>query len=63
MCKSHLGSTGFEGMKWSWRAAEARHCDKPWKAIDEGAASVAVDNIGLKGSCKEAESWYHKESL
>ena len=47
MCKSHPGGTGFEGMKGSWRAAEARHCERPWKAIGEGAASVAISAPGL----------------
>ena len=50
MCKNHLGSTGFEGMKESCRAAEAQHYEKPWKAIGEGAASVAINSPGLKGS-------------
>ena len=49
-CKSHPGGTGFEGMKGSCRAAEAWHCERPWKAIGEGAASVAIDSPGLKGS-------------
>ena len=56
MCKSHPGGTGFEGMKGSCRAAEARHCERPWKAIGEGAASVAIDVPGLKGSCKRVEA-------
>jgi hypothetical protein len=42
-------------------AAEAWHCERPWKAIGEGAASVAIDGLGLKGSCKGA--WHHEESL
>ena len=63
MCKSHPGGTGFEGMKGSCRAAEARHCERPWKAIGEGEASVAVDGPGLKGSCKEIEAWHNEESL
>jgi hypothetical protein len=63
MCKSHPGGTGFEGMKGSCRAAEACHCERPWKAIDEGAASVAIDGSGLKGSCKGFETWHHSESL
>ena len=46
MCKNHLGGTGFEGMEGSWRASEAWHCERPWKAIDESAASVAVDGQG-----------------
>jgi hypothetical protein len=36
MFKSHSGDTGFEGMKGSWRAAEAWHSVRPGKAIDEG---------------------------
>ena len=56
MCKSYPGGTGFEGMKGSRRAAEAQHCERPWKAIGEGAASVAIDGPGLKGSCKGVEA-------
>ena len=63
MCKSHPGGTGFEGMKESHRAAEAWHCERPWKAFGESAASVAIDCSGLKGSCKGVEAWYHEESL
>ena len=63
MCKSHPGGTGFEGMKGSHRAAEALYCERPWKAIGEGAASVVVDGPGLKGSCKGSEAWHHEESL
>ena len=46
MCKGHPGSSGFEGMKGSRRAVEA---------IGEGAASVAIDGPGLKGSCSVLE--------
>ena len=63
MCKSNTGDTGFEGMKGSWRAAEAWRCERPWKVIGEGAASVAVDGPGLKGSRKGVEAWHHEESL
>lgn len=28
----------------------------------EGAASVAAEGPGLKGSCREAETWYHEGS-
>ena len=42
MCKSHSGGTGFERMKRSWRAAEALHCERPWKAIGESASLVAI---------------------
>jgi hypothetical protein len=37
-------------------AAEAWHCERPEKATGEGAASVAVDSPGLKGSYKEVEA-------
>jgi hypothetical protein len=60
MCKSHPGGTGFEDMKGSWRAVEASHCESPWKAIAEGAASIAGEGPGLKVSCKEVD---HEESL
>lgn len=55
MCKGYPGSSGFEGMKRSRRAAEARHCERPWKATGEGAASVAIEGPGLKGSCSVLE--------
>jgi hypothetical protein len=55
MCEGHPGGTGFEGMKGSRRAAEARHCERPWKAIGEGAASVAIEGPGLNGSCSVLE--------
>ena len=55
MFKSNPGGTGFEGMKESCRAAEAQHCERPWKAIGEGAASVAIEGPGLKGSCSVLE--------
>jgi hypothetical protein len=63
MCKSYPGGTGFEGMKGSRRAVEAQHYERPWKAIGEGAASVAIDGPGLKGLCKGVEAWHHEESL
>jgi hypothetical protein len=55
MCKSQPGGTGFEGMKGSRRAAEAMHHERTWKAIGEGAASVAIDGPELKGSCSVLE--------
>ena len=64
MFKNHPGGTSLEGMKGSWRAAEAFHCERPGKAIAEGAtASVAVDCPRLEWSCKEAEAWYCEHSL
>jgi hypothetical protein len=50
MCKSYPGGAGFEGLKRSCRSAEAWPCERPWKAIGYGAASVAIDGPGLKGS-------------
>ena len=61
MCKNHPTGTDFEGMKGSWKAAEAWHYGRLGKAIDEGAASVAVDSPRLKGPCREVR--YHKGSL
>ena len=63
ICKVHPGGTGFEGMKGSRKAAEAQHCERPWKAIGEGAASVAIDGPELKGSCKGVEAWHHEVNL
>ena len=63
MCKSHTGGTGFEGMKESWRTAEAWHCESPQKAIGEGAVSVAVEGQGLNGSCNQVEAYHHEKSL
>ena len=34
---------------------EAWHCERPWKAIGESAASVAIDGPGLKGPCSVLE--------
>jgi hypothetical protein len=63
MCKSHSGGTACEGMKGSWREAEAQHCGRPGKAIGEGKASAVVDGPGLKVSCKGFEAWHPEESL
>ena len=37
-------------------AAEAWHCERPGEVIGEGAASVAVEGLGLKGSCRGDEA-------
>ena len=50
MCKEHLGGTGFDSMKGSWRAAEYLPYEKLGKVIGKGAVSVAVDYPGLKVS-------------
>jgi hypothetical protein len=63
MYKSYPGGTDFEGMKVSWKVAQAWHWERPRKAINEGTASITVDSLGLKGSCKGFEAWHHEESL
>ena len=55
MCKGHPGGTGFEGIKELSRAAEAWHCERPWKAIGEGANSGEIDVPVLKRSCSVLE--------
>jgi hypothetical protein len=45
-------------MKGSHRAAEAQHYERLWKVIGEGVASVAIDDPGLKGSCKGVVAWH-----
>ena len=60
--KSDPGSMYFEGMKQSWRSAEAWQYERPREAIGEGAISV-VEDPGLKESCKESEPWHQEESL
>jgi hypothetical protein len=44
-------------------AANGWHCERPGEAIGKGAASVAVEGPGLKGSCREVEAWHHEKSL
>ena len=53
----------FKGMKESWNAAEACHCERPRKVSSEGTASVAIGGPGMKWSCKGVEVWHHEESL
>ena len=48
MYKSHPSGTRLEGMKGSWRASEAWHCERPGKTIGEHAASAATEGLGLK---------------
>jgi len=59
MSKSHSGGAGSEGMNVSWRTAEAWYCERPWKAIGEGAAPVAIDGSELKG----LEAWTMKKAI
>jgi len=63
MCKSHPGDNDFEGIKESWKVAEAWHDERPGKANGEDSASVAVDDPGLKGLYKEFQAWQHAGSL
>ena len=52
-----VGGTGFESIKGSWRTAEAWHCEGQEDVTDEeGTASVAVEDPGLKGSWREVEA-------
>lgn len=46
----------FKGLKGSWRAAEARHCERPGEFVGEDTALAAVEDPGLKDACKEVES-------
>ena len=50
-------------MKGTWNAAEAWHSEMPEEAIDEGLASMVIEGLGLKGSCKEVEASHLEESL
>jgi hypothetical protein len=45
MCKNYPGGIGFENMKESWRAVEARHCERSRKATGEGVTSVVGKNV------------------
>jgi hypothetical protein len=63
MCKNHSGGIGFEGMKGSWKTAEACYYRRLGKATGESAASIVVDGPGLKGSHKGVAAWHHEESL
>ena len=51
MCTRGPGGAGSKGMKGSWKAAEAGHCERSGEAIGEGAVSVAVEGPGLKETC------------
>lgn len=59
----HPGDTGFEGSKDSWRAGEVWHWQQLGKPIGKSAASVDVDDPGLKGSSRQVEAWHHEERL
>ena len=62
MCKSHLGGTGFEGMKESWRAAETlgtvRGHRRPLVKVQPQLQLMAQY---LKESCLGAEACHHEE--
>lgn len=53
--KSHLGGTGFEGMKELWRTSEVWHQERVEESIDEGAVKVPE----LKVLWREAKAWHH----
>ena len=51
------GGTGFEGMRGSWRAAEAWHCERSGEAAEElFHQEQLIDSPGSKGSCREGEA-------
>lgn len=50
------GGAGFESMRGSWRAAEARYREKTGEAIGEYGVSVEAEDPGLKRSRREFES-------
>lgn len=56
MCKNQPGGPGVKNMKWFLWAAEAWHCKRSGKTIEEGEGSVEVEGQGLKESCKEFEA-------
>ena len=56
MCKHSPGGTGFESMKGLWRAAGTWLRERAGEVTGDGAASGAVEDPGLKGSCREAEA-------
>ena len=47
MCKNHPGGTGFKGMKGSWRAAEAWHCERPLVKMQSQLQLTTQDQRGL----------------
>ena len=64
MSKSQLGSTGFETIKGSWRAAEAWHNVVGLESLKkrqerEVISKDAVGSPGLKGSQRKVEAWHH----
>lgn len=61
--KSFQGSTGFEGMKWSQKTAEACHCVKPRVSIGEGAALVTVEATEFRWPWREVEAWHREKNL
>lgn len=43
-------------MKESWKAAETWHCEKPEGATGEGAVSMTVEGLGVKGSYRDVKA-------
>lgn len=46
-------STGFEGVKESWRTVTAWHCERSGEAIGEGAVSLGSNRI--EGAVEKVE--------
>ena len=59
-CVQKQPRTGFEGMKGSWRAAEAWPWERPGEATCEGVARVAVE---APGSWRNIDVWHHEEGI
>lgn len=45
MCKSFPDCTGFQGIKWSWRAAEALHIERIEEIIWKAATLVEIEEV------------------
>jgi len=49
-------------MEGSHKATKTWHRDRPEETIGEGAASVGIEDPGLKRPHRKVEGWRHKES-
>jgi hypothetical protein len=56
VCKNHACTMTFESTKVSWRAGDAWYSVRTGKAIGKDEASVAINGLGLKESCKGVEA-------
>lgn len=68
MCKILPGGTGFEGVKWSWREAEAWHCDRPGKATSDSTAHWQwnpnmTTKADVAGRCGRELAWACRQAF